>query len=182
MTHRLFISLELPDEIKQTIFNITCQSDFNDIKWESLDKLHFTIKFLGEVPKELTDSIENSIWNSLTGFKQFNITFNRFGFFLNKGIPVIFYLAIKQNNYFHELKTKIDEGLSGLGFTNEQRTFKPHITLLRMKKKNDIVVYDKFNNRNIDEFSFIAKEISLVKSTLKPQGSVYQKLTKFVLP
>ena len=67
--------------------------------------------------------------------------------------------------------------VSTLGFEKEERRFHPHVTFARVKK-------GKYSlTRNID-FSFgpfSVNEISLFKSTLTPNGPIYEILSEIPL-
>jgi 2'-5' RNA ligase len=80
---------------------------------------------------------------------------------------------------------KIDEELSQFGFQREERDFKSHITLARVKNlKNGKYVFEKvlknFSEKS-PKFSFQIKEFVLMKSTLTSKGSVYDVLQRFSL-
>ena len=48
---RLFVALKIPENIKEQLFNICHElvSDASLYKWETKDKIHLTLKFIGEV-------------------------------------------------------------------------------------------------------------------------------------
>ena len=48
---RLFIALKIPEEIKDKIFGYCFDAIENAVgyKWEAKDKVHLTLKFIGEV-------------------------------------------------------------------------------------------------------------------------------------
>lgn len=56
--NRLFISLNLPNEIIDRLIKIR-QSvwDFNNLNWEPYEKLHLTIKFIGDVSSEINEKL-----------------------------------------------------------------------------------------------------------------------------
>ena len=57
MTSRLFIGLDLPTNVKKHL--ITLRDEIYDgeeqLRWESDDKLHITLKFLGDVGENLSN-------------------------------------------------------------------------------------------------------------------------------
>ena len=58
MKNRLFISLNLPDSIIENIIRLRDQICKDEkIKWEPKEKLHLTIKFIGDVSDEVMKNI-----------------------------------------------------------------------------------------------------------------------------
>ena len=49
---RLFIAVKISDDVKNNIREVYKFLSSNGIKKVSLDNLHYTLQFLGEVPKE----------------------------------------------------------------------------------------------------------------------------------
>ncbi len=60
--NRLFISLNLPDNVIKEIISLRdkiCTE--KNIRWEPKEKLHLTIKFIGDVSDEMMDKISNEL-------------------------------------------------------------------------------------------------------------------------
>ena len=70
-----------------------------------------------------------------------------------------------------------EEGLAQYGFKKEKR-FHPHLTLGRIKKP---CVVDAVLEKSIATESFSVDMIVLFKSTLTPQGAVYEPIETFPL-
>jgi RNA 2',3'-cyclic 3'-phosphodiesterase len=177
--NRLFIALKLPLEIVEEI-NSLRQSVYDDgikRKWESSEKLHLTIKFLGDVEDSRTDLIIKKIDKVLSGEKKINCSYEKFGFFL----PRILWLSLKCDKVIYDIAGKIEDEMAELGFQKEKRGFKPHITLLRIKEIPDNKFISGFNNYKLPERNFICDKISLMKSRLLPGGSVYSDIKVFNL-
>lgn len=81
------------------------------------------------------------------------------------------------------LNNHIFRGLTDAGFKLEERSFRPHVTLGRIKYLKDISLLESaiepFKNVNFQEV-FIS-EVILFESILKPSGPVYRPLGKFSL-
>ena len=96
MTNRLFIGLDFPRNVIHDLINIRdgiCGSP-NDLNWESEDKLHVTLKFLGDVGKNIEDlliqRLENFTFNSIKA------EFDKFAFFKRNGRLNILFASLKK--------------------------------------------------------------------------------------
>ncbi len=181
MTHRLFIALEIPEEaidkvckIRDEIYGIP-----NNVKWESKDKLHITLKFLGDVGENMTELIINQL--DAIVYDKFIAEFSFFGIFNKNNLPKILWIGLKENKKLIELQNKVENTIELLGFEKEQRRFKPHITLLRLKGKEELKKIYKFQKYSFPKINFNIEKILLLKSILKPSGSEYSVVKSFNL-
>lgn len=183
MTSRLFVSFDIPGEIKNEICEI-CDSiitSSKDYRWEKKEKLHFTLKFLGDVDNHKINSITEKLEEISSITKSISCEFKNFGLFYKSKIPKILWLGLKENIELINLRSKIENELSYIGYEKEQRLFKPHLTLLRIKEYYDCKVLEKFNGLHYSGSNFIGDQITLMKSELLKSGSVYKPIKSFKL-
>jgi RNA 2',3'-cyclic 3'-phosphodiesterase len=180
MTNRLFIALDLPESTIEYIVKLRDEiyNSSEYIKWESNDKLHLTIKFLGDVGDYLTELIIDRL--EILSFSKINTEFTEFNFFKKNNEIKIVFAELKENSELNNLHTKIEEEFALLGFEQENRKFKPHLTLLRIKGNEDLNKLLKFKKLTINH-KFTIKSFSLLKSELKPNGSEYSIIKRFNL-
>jgi len=177
---RTFIAVDIPEDVKNAVgqYINDIKSEFKgDVKWVSPDNLHFTIKFLGEVKKSAVDVLKECMSRTAGDFDKFYINLSDIGFFPSDYKPRIIWLGAHDGadnmlDIFQDLETCLEEH----GFDREAKTFSPHLTIGRVKKHKKIIVPER-----IDEFepvNFLADGLSLIKSTLTPDGPVYEVLFK----
>ncbi len=182
MTNRLFITLDIPAEVIDRIINLRDGLyDYSPPRWEGRDKLHITLKFLGDTNSELIPDIEKMLDEISIKFEQIDLSFNLFGMFYRKDKPRIFWIGAEKNKTLEKLVNIIDEDCSRLNFEKEKRKFHPHLTLLRIKGNENYPQLEKMEQSEIEPIIFTAKTISLMKSELKPEGSVYSTIKSFEL-
>jgi 2'-5' RNA ligase len=80
-------------------------------------------------------------------------------------------------NIVEQLNNKLTE----FNIPAESRKFKPHLTLLRIKKRFPEEWVTKFNSFIIPEINFTSDSILLIKSELLPESSKYTVIKKFKL-
>ena len=62
MKNRLFVSLNLPVRYFEQIIEIRDSiSNDKELKWEPKEKLHLTIKFIGDVSPQVMDDISKEL-------------------------------------------------------------------------------------------------------------------------
>ncbi len=177
--NRLFIALKLPvlivdkiNELRKSIY------DFDDLgKWEPKDKMHLTLKFLGDTEEKETALIINKLEEIVSKYSKFDLGLGEFGFFL----PRILWIKLKVKPVLFSLVNQIEESFTELGYEKEKRSFKPHITLLRIKKNVSDEFVAGFTDFKVPDINFFCDEIALVKSDLLSRGSVYTDLKVFKL-
>jgi len=181
MTNRLFVSLDIPADIKDQIISIrnNLYQSSDNIKWEKREKYHFTIKFLGDVEETKNEEIINILAGQLKDQKKIYCEFDKFGFFLKNGKPEILWLGLKFNKELMSLAEKVDTCLLNFGFGKEKKQFKPHLTILRIRGYENISEVMKFKDYLLPKISFYSDNITLIKSVLKPDSSVYYNIGIF---
>lgn len=179
MTSRLFIAAKIPEDILKEIDLIRREilSDRYVVKWEPVDKMHLTLKFLGDVSNDLIPEIENELDEILRGQSKIMASYSCFGFFL----PRILFLMLNSENRLFDIARALEEKLENHGITREKRNFKAHITLLRIRQRLDDKLIRDFKEYTLPHREFHLGEISLIKSRLLPEGSVYTDIKKNIL-
>ena len=181
---RAFIALPLPEEIRHEFEVIQQQliESQAEVKWESSDKFHITLKFLGDVDSAKLALLANEVQNSLGSFHKFDLSFLTLGAFPNSVKPRVVWIGTQQNEHVVRLQESVEQVCSSFGFTKEDRPFHAHITLGRVK-----------GDRNLDRLTaklksitfkpLIARctEVHIMRSELRPSGSVYTLLNSIPL-
>jgi len=177
--NRLFIALKLPVPVVNKLTDVRKSIYDNDDfgRWEDKDKLHLTLKFLGDTEEKKTILIKNKLKAIVSKYSKIDCELGQFGFFL----PKILWIKLNVNPSLFTLISEIEESFIELGFEKEKRSFKPHITLLRIRKNVSDEFVSAFKNYIVPEMKFNCNEIALVKSELLPRGSVYTDIKVFNL-
>jgi len=181
MKNRLFIALEVPDNVLDVLINLRREiyPDDSNIKWEPREKLHITLKFLGDIDLEMKDKIIESLKESLLVKENIQITFDKFGIFYKFNTPNILWAGIQKNHQLFSKFNNMESDLERVGIKKEKRRFKPHLTLLRIKGNENLTEIEKFNQQPINGLNFTLENILLIKSRLLRTGSVYEIIRKF---
>jgi 2'-5' RNA ligase len=177
---RLFIAIETPPEIKPKIAAIRDQlrTSNADVKWEPDEKLHATMKFLGNTNEDLLPDFVSYIEGVGRDTAALLVKYAGLGCFPNRRMPRIIWVGIEDiKGNLAPLQHEIESGFTRFGFEEDERAFHPHVTLGRVKstKRLDSLL------RMMESITFESqtveiREVALIKSELKPSGSLYTTL------
>jgi 2'-5' RNA ligase len=179
---RLFTALIIPEEIKQKLLS-TCHSLVDNpeqYRWVVADKIHLTLKFIGEVEEDLTEPIKDEL-TFAEEFKHFDCSISRFGFFFRNGEPKILWMGLNTDKRIHTLVEELNRRLSIFSIPVEKRRFKPHLTMLRLKQDPGEEFIQNFKEHSFEEIKFNLKTFALVKSELFQTGAQYTEIKKYNL-
>jgi RNA 2',3'-cyclic 3'-phosphodiesterase len=176
---RLFIAALLPEEIKARIdsFIGLARPRCEGVRWESYDKLHVTLKFLGNVEDSQAALISSAIGAVVRDYAPFETGMINFGGFPSLRNPRVLFIALNESPSLSSFQSRIDEELEPFGFSRESRKFIPHVTIGRVKTR---VTY-KEPLPVPERSTFTIGEIGIIKSELRRDGSVYTPLKIFRL-
>lgn len=140
--------------------------------------LHITLKFLGDVPAEQVRRVSealHSVESSPFTLRICGISSN------NPKLPRVIWAVVEDGGRTAALADAIDSALDPLGFSREQRPFRPHITLARVKEyhpdiSQTIAFLSSWSGGRMEVNGFVLK-----KSTLTPRGPIYETITEVPL-
>jgi 2'-5' RNA ligase len=177
---RSFIAFELPQEAKEVLARIQEQMKRagSGIGWVKPGGIHLTLNFLGNIQEGQIDELAEAMRRSAAGFGPVKLGFSEAGAFPGPKNPRVIWVGLKgETDRLAAIKKRLDELLQPLGFEPEQRTFKPHLTLGRVKKKiNPALLSALISETKIDEKPFVVSHLVLYKSQLFPDGAEYTPL------
>lgn len=181
MKNRLFISLNLPVDIVEQIILIRDEIwDDKNLNWEPKQKLHLTIKFIGDVSAQIIDDISNELV-FIENYSSIKCAIENFGFFYREGKPKILWVGLATDIFLIRLITELNDRLNKFSIPIDNRKFNPHITLLRIKNDLENNFVNNFKNFTFKPILFKANSISLYKSILHPEGSIYSEIKNYKL-
>ena len=183
---RTFVAIDLHPEIKKSLSHLIDELKMlrsQNIKWISLQGMHLTLKFLGEIRGEMTSEIENVLNRISKKYCNFTLKFKGTGFFPpGRRNPRILWIGIEENNLLNDIQSELEKEMEKLGFPREQRSFHPHLTLGRVKSPYHLgpvlSLLEQYREKEFGEM--IVKKITFFKSTLKPTGAEYSVLSEFM--
>ncbi len=177
--HRLFVAVDLPEPVKNSISSI--RSGLPDARWVDVRQLHLTLRFIGEVDDVTFDSIKNSLAEIFE--TRFSLTLRGVGCFPPKRPPRVIWVGIDDNETLIRLADKVEQVLVlQSGIEPEHRKFSPHITIARFRETSPSGVADYLvRNSSFSTETFPVDAFYLYSSTLTPKGATHQREAVYAL-
>ncbi len=172
---RLFIAVDLPEQIKDYLETVKREfSRYLLAKWVKREDIHITIKFLGEIKDEFVDEIVKRL--ERIKIKPFRLCIDSIGVFPGERFARVLWVGFDESNELVDLRRQIDAKLP----FGDEKEFKAHATIARIKKVNNKKGFvEKLREFRIERLCFEVKGFVLYKSTLTPEGPVYEAVEEF---
>ena len=179
---RLFVALKIPEEIKKEVYNYCFDAAENpdNFRWEVKEKVHLTLKFIGEVKEDLLHQIIEEL-EFVKNYSSFSCTISKFGFFFRNNEAKILWCNLDTDTSIISLVNELNTRLQKFDIEIERKKFKGHLTLLRIKNHVSESFLKRFKDYSFDPIKFEANEVVLIQSLLKPAGSEYKVLNIYEL-
>jgi 2'-5' RNA ligase len=193
---RTFLAVELGDDLRNRITLIQqdlrqrlgCESSKDSrITWVQPSSLHLTMKFLGDTGELQIEPLREAVGRAMTGHEVVHMPIERLGVFPRLQQPRVLWVGPSEQweqgddaKRLTALHRAIEDCCQPFGFEPEGRPLSPHLTLARVKEGERHVGQALAKSGVIDRqisLGLLAMDsIVLMKSELRPTGSVYTKL------
>jgi len=178
---RSFLAIELPEPILRRIGEVQggLRSSHAEVRWTNPEKIHLTLKFFGNIEESRVDPIFESIRKPIWTTLPFSLKVRGVGAFPHLRNPRVIWIGlVDEREALTSLQKQIETDLEKIGFHPEDRPFRPHLTLGRMKSsrgKEELV--ERMEKYREEEFGdFRVERVVLFKSDLRPSGPIYTSL------
>ncbi len=183
---RTFIAIELNETLYRALGEVQNRLKRDRaahlIRWVVPESIHITLKFLGDVEANQLPALHDALVKACENTPPFALTLAGLGAFPNTKRPNNLWVgATGQVEMAAQLAQKIDEACAAFGFPRETRPFTTHLTLGRVKK--DVSPSERASIGAMVEAVHVnalgdlrVDHVSVMKSELRPSGSVYTRL------
>jgi 2'-5' RNA ligase len=182
-TLRCFVAVEASPEVRgraQALVRQLKTADA-DVKWIEPDHMHWTIKFLGEVPEKDVPEVCYTVTAALRSQETFEFRAQSCGAFPHLGRPRTLWLGGGEGTaQMIALAGVVEDALGKVGYRKEARRFEPHLTIGRVRTGRNVESLADLvrQNANYDAGVTIVDEVVVFSSDLKPTGPVYDALCR----
>jgi 2'-5' RNA ligase len=193
---RAFLAVELPEDLRRALG--TLQQSLRrqveralerqaKISWVPSVSLHLTLRFLGDMPEESIEPLRVVIEQATSVHQAISIPFERLGVFPRPQQPRVLWAGPSEGwEQSHEaqrltaLHRAIEDCCQAANFAPETRPFSPHLTLARIKEGErqlgQALTRSGVMNQPVTIGVLPLGAITLMKSDLRPTGSIYSRL------
>ncbi len=187
MTKRIFVAIDISDEAKdkaaEYIKNL--KDEFPDLRvgWEKTEKLHLTLKFLGDIDDTDLQRLNDAAFETAGQIPKFNLKTTATGAFPSQKKARVLWLGIEdEKGVLHKLAEVFETNCANQGFAIETRSFKAHLTIARLREPQESKkLIERHLETKIEPVKFEVPEIVIYESHLQKSGSVYSVLSKHPL-
>lgn len=177
---RCFIALPTSPETKNSISAIqkTLTETNADVRWETPDKFHITLKFLGNCEPSKLSLLTSQLELLPRNVSSLRVSYNKVGAFPTEQRPRVVWIGAELDETLMRLQNDVETLCERLGFERENRAFHPHITLGRVKgTKNMGRLTETLKSLTLEPIQAVCTHFDLIRSDLKP--GVYTVLRSF---
>jgi 2'-5' RNA ligase len=182
---RSFLALDPPEEVKKEIASIQNRLRkliHGDIRWVRPEGIHLTLKFFGDVSGDDVANIATVVEKAVEGERSFSLAIGGAGIFPDPNRPRVLWLGMNGDvERLLVFQKGLDQALLQIGFPREERPFRPHLTLGRIKTSRGLIGLAQALEKG-EEYAagrFIASGLSLFQSELTLRGAIYTRLKWF---
>jgi 2'-5' RNA ligase len=197
---RAFLAVELGAELRERLTQV--QQDLKQrlardlskgvrISWVRPDSVHLTIKFLGDIDEQLVEPLRDALSNLMQAQQTIQVPVDRLGVFPHPNQPRVLWVGPSDAwergddaKRLAVLHRTIDACCATFDLAPDSRPMSPHLTLARIKEGERSVGQSLAKSGVLDRpvalGSLVVGPVVLMKSELRPTGSVYTKLWEAV--
>lgn len=175
-TIRAFIAVELPDPVKDALSDVAQalagRVPRAAIRWVRPEQMHLTLRFLGDTAVDQLPAVQSAMDGAVAGHSSFFMHLNGTGCFPNARRPRVIWVGLAGDEArLRALKAALDERLAPLGWPPEDKSFRAHLTLGRVKDEHGL--RDVEWAADVPSLDMPVTAIHLIESQLRPSGPIY---------
>ena len=177
---RTFVAVFPPPEVQEALHRAALALPSSEaFRLTAPEKIHLTLKFLGEVPEKTLVQIKESLGPACEDHEPFEVETSGFGVFPSKRRARILWAGVGEGSgQLRDLARDVESALATVGFEREARSYVPHITLGRTRGRP--VGFDAGGKR-APALRFRVGALDLARSVPGGGGVTYSSLATYSL-
>ena len=183
---RTFVAIPVSPEVQKRAADLIKRLSASDanVNWVHPDRLHMTLKFLGDVPNTEVSQVCQAVARAAANRRPFTVKYEGVGVFPNRDRPRVMWIGVKDGmEPLTDLQESVDQNLRTLGFPPERRRFHAHLTVGRLRRSvaskalRDLIDQNEGYSAGIANVS----ELLVMASFLDKSGPTYDVMARFQL-
>jgi 2'-5' RNA ligase len=179
-TIRAFIAIDLTPAVKDVLGSVARELGGRVargvVRWVRPEQMHLTLTFLGDTPLDRLPAVRQAMDAAAGASAPFALQLDGLGCFPNRSRPRVVWVGLAavgggESAPLLALKAALDEALAPLGWPPEERPFRAHLTLGRVKDERAARGVDW--TADVPGLEIPVTAIHLIESQLRPDGPVY---------
>jgi RNA 2',3'-cyclic 3'-phosphodiesterase len=167
-----------PTEVRNGLFRAASDLPASkDFRLVGQEKVHLTLKFLGEVAEDELDRVKRALEPIRENHEPFEVTTSDFGAFPSAKRARILWIGIEEGSRrLSTVASDVENLLEPVGFERENRPYVPHLTLGRARARRTRLDSTRTPPPNL---RFTVSGVELVESASGKNGVTYSILATY---
>lgn len=181
---RVFCAVELPEDVRKQleehILKLRKAVPDAAASWSRVENIHLTLKFFGNVALDRIPAISAAATQTVAEFSPFPIVIGNTGVFPRPSRAQVLWIGVSDpSRKLSALQERLENKCAAEGFSKENRAYKPHLTIARLRKPEGArQLADAHLQMNFPTKDIELNELILFRSELSPKGSKYTAISK----
>ncbi|HEY8413132.1 MAG TPA: RNA 2',3'-cyclic phosphodiesterase [Pyrinomonadaceae bacterium] len=181
---RIFCAFELPESLRLRLAKhaTTVREAVPEAaaSWSRPENIHLTVKFFGNVDQAKVPLISAALARAVKEFGPIEIQVGKTGVFPRASRPQVLWIGIEDpSGGLSRLHARVEDECGREGFPKEERAFRPHLTIARIRKPgNASRLADTHLRMEFAPVEITLSELVLFRSELSPKGSKYTAISR----
>lgn len=151
-----------------------------DYRWIPQENYHITLNFLGEVEAQKVDLLKSLLEEVALHHAFFHLKLHGLGVFPSVKEGRVIWMDVQNSLALRALQEDCECRLKELGFTFEEKSYIPHLTIARLRSLRNLSdVISPLEKHKFGEMA--VKSLVLYESKLQGSFPVYEPLMRFSL-
>ena len=180
---RLFAAVPIPhpqlEALERTLAPLRAR--LPEARWIPSANQHVTLKFLGWVDESLVPAVGEAVAGVAARHAPGPVAIRGLGAFPSERRARVVWAGLDDpRGLLGGLARDLDAAVVPLGFEPENREFRPHLTLARLRRPGTVAALTSVQvDMEID--AFLVKQMVVYRSHLSPKGARYEAMGTFPL-
>ncbi len=127
---RLFLALDLPQEIKQSLLQLP--RAYSGARWQTSAQMHITLVFIGDLDKSRMPELLEIL--SEINAEPLNLALKGVDYFGSNRYPRVLFANVEKNSALEKLQKQVYKAVAAMDIELERKKYIPHVTLARLDR------------------------------------------------
>jgi 2'-5' RNA ligase len=177
---RAFVAVEINERVRREVAEAQALLGKTraHVSWVPAANIHLSLDFLGDIYPDTADLVAAAMDDTAAVARPFRLEVAGIGTFGSRRSPRVVWAGIRECRGLMEFQARLHGLLQELGLGLDNRSFKPHLTLGRVRSARGrselLSALEEIGDRSFGTAD--AGEAVLMQSRLKPEGAEYTAL------
>lgn len=184
---RLFVAVDLDEASRQAAARLAARlarqmeekiRPAPRIGWVAVDRLHLTLRFIGEVGDQVAEDIRRALEHAYD-VPIFDLELSGVGTFPPSGSPRVIWIGVTRGaESLVRLNQLVEDRLAPFGLEREDRPFNVHLTLGRVRERGTAAMRAVLGAARFERRASRVTHVTLYQSHLSPKGPTYVPIVR----